>query len=345
LSAQVAGLITNVLSAFEAGSYFAEGDILVELDPRDYQTAVAVAEARLLSAQSALALASVNHDRNLRIFRENLISQSEVDQSAANQSQAEAEVRSTSAQLERARRDLERTRIRAPFAGRVREMNVGVGQTIAAGSTLGVIFAIDFAEVRLPIAGRELAFLRLPEMSGDPPVDVELRNAVNETSAAAWQGRIVRTEGTLDENSLELFAIARVEDPFGLRSKSPPLRIGQPVVGLIAGRVLTNVLALPRVAVRQLDQIHLVDRTALTLQARTIVPIWSDAAYIIVRDPAIADGSWISTTHLVYAPDGSRVEIIPNVEDHPGTTASANSNDTTQPKPVGKLAETMGRKS
>lgn len=332
LSAQVSGLINQVNPAFEAGSYFSAGDVLLELDPRDYQTAVAVAEARLLSARSALALTSLNHERNLKMFGENLISQAEVDQTAATQAQAEADVNSAAAQVDRAKRDLERTTIRAPFDGRVREMKVGLGQTVGSGTPLGTIFAVDFAEVRLPIAGRELPFLELPEMADDPPVDVELRNALNEASEIRWRGRIIRTEGALDQNSLELFAIARVDDPFGLKSGQAPLRIGQPVVAHIAGMVLTNVIALPRVAVRQLDQIYLVDKQALTLQARTIVPLWSDADHIIVREPGIVDGSLLSTTHLVYTPDGSQVEIIPDIEATPAT-ANAGSQGVTNRTP------------
>jgi len=46
---------------------------------------------------------------------------------------------------------------------------------------------------------------------------------------------------------------------------------------------------------------------------RTIVPVWSDAEYIIVRDPSIADGTLLATTHLVCAPSGAQAEIIPDI--------------------------------
>ena len=141
-----------------------------------------------------------------------------------------------------------------------------------------------------------------------------MRDAVSEASETVWNAKIVRTEGALDRDSLELFAIARVEDPFGRKSGHPPLRIGQPVAASISGKVLQNVVALPRGAVRQLDQICLVDETELTLTTMTIVPLWSDEQYVIVRDPLIEDGAWLSTTRLVHAPDGAKVEIIPDIE-------------------------------
>jgi RND family efflux transporter MFP subunit len=313
LSAQVSGLITRTSPAFEAGAFFAEGETLVELDANDYRIAVAVAEARLLGAKAALQLATLDHERNLKLFRDKLISDAAADQTSAVRAQAAAEVDSAIAQVERAKRDLDRTKIRAPFDGRVRHKAVGLGQSVGPGTPLGVVFAVDFAEVRLPIAGRELQFLKLPEKLDDPHVDVELRDAVGGASGTVWKAKIVRTDGALDDNSLELFAIARVDDPFGLKSGNPPLRIGQPVTAFIAGRLLTNVVALPRMGVRQLDQIILIDKQDLTLTPKTIIPLWADEEHVVVRDPAIHDGVLLSTTQLVYAPAGSKVEIIPDI--------------------------------
>ena len=339
LSAQVSGLITRISPSFEAGSYFNEDDVLIELDSKDYKIAVAVAEARLLSAQSALQLATLNHERNLKIFKEKLIPEAEVDHTSAIRSQAAADVDSATAQVDRSKRDLERTKIRAPFNGRVRHKAVGLGQSVGPGTPLGGAFAVDFAEVRLPIAGRELQFLALPEKLDDPPLDVELRDAIGGASDGVWQAKIVRTDGALDDNSLELFAIARVDDPFGLKSGKPPLRIGQPVTASIAGRVLTNVVALPRIAVRQLDQIVLIDKSALTLTAKTIVPLWSDEQFIIVRDPLVQDGTLLSITHLVYAPNGAKVEIIPDIDAPSTAAATGGSNGTSTVKPVEKLSD------
>jgi multidrug efflux pump subunit AcrA (membrane-fusion protein) len=201
--------------------------------------------------------------------------------------------------------------LRAPFDGRVRRRTVGLGQSVGPGTPLGTVFAIEYAEVRLPIAARDMAFQTLPEGREDPPVDVQLQDALNHDETV-WTAKIIRTEGTLDENSLELFAIARVSDPFGRKSERPPLRIGQPVVATIPGRVLKDVIVLPRVGVRQIDRIILLDPNELTITSRHIEAIWSDEEHVVVRDPTIADGSLLATTHLIYAQDGSKVEILPD---------------------------------
>ena len=329
LNSEVSGLITYVSPSFEVGSYFSAGEVLIELDARDYETALAVAKARHLGAWSALNLAKQNLDRITALFRQSFGSEASVNEATAAREQAAAEFDAAAAQLERATRDLQRTKVRAPFDGRVLRKTVGLGQTVGSGTGLGVVFAVDFAEVRLPIAARERQFLNLPELPDDPPVEVELRDAMNKESDTVWTAKIVRTEGALDEDSLELFAIARVIDPFGRKSGQPPLRIGQPVVGSIAGMVLNDVVAMPRNAVRQLDQVFFVDKDDLTLIAKTIVPVWSDEQHVIVRDAMIEDGALLSTTRLVYAPDGAKVEIIPDID--VSNTAATKTTDEAKP--------------
>lgn len=313
LSAQVAGNVTAISPEFEVGAYFSKGDVLIEIDDSDYQTAVDIANAQVQGATSAVELAIQNHDRLVELYAQKNVAEADVSQAKATLAQAEAQLDTLSAQLEQAERDLERTKVYAPFNGRVRNQTVGLGQTVSSGTPLGVVFAIDFAEVRLPIAGPDLQFLDLPELAGDEPVNVEFRNAIDTESPNVWRGQIVRTEGTLDVDSLELFAIARIDDPFGRQSGKAPLRIGLPVIASIPGRRLTNVVALPRVAVRQLDKINIVDEE-LTLRPQTIEAIWSDEEYVIVRDATIEDGTMLSTTQLVYAPEGAKVEIIPDIE-------------------------------
>lgn len=312
LTAEVSGVVTKVSPSFEVGSYFSAGELLVEIDPRNYIAAISMAESQLLAAKSALKLATLNEERKLRLIKSNAVSQAEVDEASATREQAEADVELAAAQLEQANIDLKRTRVVAPFDGRVQAKNIGLGQMANNNSPLGIIFAVDFAEVRLPISGRQHQFLELPEFAEDPSVEVVLQDAINESSEAAWQGKIVRTEGVLDENSRDLFAIARIDDPFGRESDCPPLRIGQPVVASIEGEVLHDVIALPRNAVRQLDQVVLVDRADQTLLPLTVESVWSDAEHVIVSGSAIPEGKWLATTPMVFTPEGARVEIIPD---------------------------------
>lgn len=314
LSAEVSGEVSVVNQQLQVGSYFDENDVLIEIDNRDHKTTLEAARARLRLAQSSFKLAESTHKRILKLSRSSATSAAQLDQSSAALAQAQADIDIATSEIDQATRDLERTIIRAPFSGRVQSKSVGVGQLLAAGTPIAEVFAVDYAEVRLPIAGRDLKFLKLPEMENDPPVEVTLRDAIDSTSETVWKATIVRTEGSLDRDSLELFAIARIADPFGLESERLILRIGQPVVADIAGEVLADVISVPRSAVRQLDQIHLVDEQTLTLKTLTIDPIWSDELHVVVRAPSIPEDFLLATTQLVYAPEGAQVEIIPDID-------------------------------
>ncbi len=318
LNSEVTGKIVRISANFEDGAFFKAGEILVELDTADFEAALANAEAQVARTTSAYALEKAESDQ-ARLNWEKLSPNLNEDPDPLvlripQLKQAEANVKSANAQLSRAQRDLERTQIRAPFDGRVRQRAVGLGQAIRTNSSLGTIFASDYAEVRLPINGEDLPLLILPERVGDPPVEVVLRDTLNPANETVWRAQIIRTEGTLDASSLELFAIAKIDDPFGIVSEKPPLRIGQPVTASISGKVLKNVMVLPRVGVKRLDQIHIVDPKDLTLHNLTIEAVWADEHNVLVRDPHIPDGSLLSITKLYYAPEGAKVEILPDID-------------------------------
>jgi len=329
LTPQVSGKIIRVLPGFEDGAFFAEDDVLVELDPQDLGGAVIVAQGQLARATSAYA----QEETRAKQAGLNWIDlgysgePSELALRLPQLREAQANMDSATALLDQAKRNLERTKVRAPFDGRVRRRTVGLGQSVGPGTSLGSVFAIALAEVRLPIAARDLAFLTLPEGPEDPPVDVTLRDALNPDDTV-WKAQIIRTEGTLDQSSLELFAIARISDPFGRQSKSPPLRIGQPVVATILGQVLQDVMAVPRMAVRELDQILLLEPNEpneLVIKSKRIEILWSDETHVIVKDPGIKDGILLATSHLIYAPEGSQVELLP--DPNMGTEAVTEAND------------------
>lgn len=323
LSAMVSGQIVKLSSNFEVGSYFSKDDVLIEIDDRDYRASANAAQAALQSAKSGLDLAKIEHERTTEGFEGgqlSVVTKAEVDQTAAALARAEAALNEASAALDQAKLDLERTKIKAPFDGRVRYKNVGLGQTISPGTVAAVIFAVDYAEVRLPITTRDQRYLTLPEMEGSESITVELRDAIDTRSERRWTGEIVRTEGALDPGSLELIAIARINDPFGLESGEPPLRIGQPVKARIEGALLENVVSIPRGAVRELDQIILVDKTTNFLTKATIDPLWSDEETLICAYSDAYRNAWVATTHIVYAPEGAPVEVItdsPTIDDPP----------------------------
>lgn len=311
ITPQVAGTIIRIDDRFEDGAFFKKDDVLAELDPADFQFAVASAESRLARAEAVL-IQEEARAKQARLNWQDLGYDEEPSDLVLRVPQlkeARATVDAARADLDQAIRNLDRTRIRAPFDGRVQARAVGLGQAVGGSTPLGEVFATDFAEIRLPLSPRQLEFITLPSHPGDPEVPVTLVDALGGGESRQWQAKIVRTEGSIDESSRELFAIARIDDPFGLVSGKPPLRIGQPVRASIRGRVLEDVFVLPRHALRGVNRIYLVDREPTAIRRQEISPIWSTSDVLVVRD-GLQAGQWLSTTRLPYAPDGAPVEII-----------------------------------
>jgi RND family efflux transporter MFP subunit len=312
LTAQVSGRVKTIHPCFEDGAFFKKDEILLELDPVDFEVAVVAAAAQLAQAELTLQQETLRSEQAALDWKD-LGYDEEPNELVLRKPQmrlAARQVELAEAQQLSAQRNLARSKVRAPFDGRVLNRSVGVGQTIGGSLTLGTIFATDYSEVRLPVATRFLPDLSLPEDSSDPPVPVLLDDGLARDSVIRWDASILRTEGALDARTLELFAIARIDDPFGLASAKVPLRIGQPVKADIPGRILEDVFVIPREAVTGLTRIRLVDPAELTLQSATITPIWEDEDRLVFRDESIDDGMLLVMTRLMYAPDGGKIVIM-----------------------------------
>ena len=312
LSSQVSGTVKRVSPVFEDGAFFEAGEVLLELDPADLEALLVASESRLARAEAAMAQEEARA-KQARLNWDDIGYKEDPSPLVLRVPQlkeARANVSSAQADLDQAQRNLDRAKVRAPFAGRVKFRLVGLGQAVGGTTALGEIFATDFAEIRLPLSASQIAFARLPTREDDAPVNVTLTDALGATpNAHTWVAKIVRTEGTLDESSRELFAIARIDDPFGLVSGNPELRIGQPVRAAVEGVVLDNVFVLPRSALRGVNRVFLIEREGLLIQRASIEVLWNTADALIVRE-GLQEGAWLATSRLPYAPNGAPVKII-----------------------------------
>lgn len=310
----VAGTVMLIHPAFQDGAFFKKGDILLELDPADLKTAVFASESRLARAEAAL-IQEQARAKQARLNWQDIGYEEEPSPLVLRVPQlreAEANVSAAQADLEQAQRNLDRAQVRAPFDGRVKARMVGVGQAVGAATPLGEIFGSATAEIRLPLSPAQLPFVDLPEKENDDPLEVVLTDALADPAQPAshqWKALIVRTEGTLDPTSRELFAIARIEDPFSLGSDLPQLRIGQPLRASIRGITLEDVFVIPRTAMRDINRIFLIDRDGPRIDKTDITPVWSNSQVVIVKN-GLNPGAWLATSRLPYAPDKAPVQII-----------------------------------
>lgn len=304
---EVRGRIVSISPNFQEGAFFEEGEVLLEIDDRDYRTELTVAEAALAQAELTLAQESARYEQAKRDW-DRLNPNSEATSLTLREPQirqARAAADSAKARVESARHNLERTKLTAPYAGRVLTKSADVGQFVSAGTQLAKVYAVDYAEVRLPLTANQYAFLNLPTVyrGGDPSIAkgpiVHLRSTVGGTTHS-WEGRVVRSEGAVDTRTRQLFVVAQVENPYG-RSVSgrPPLKVGTFVEAEIEGALLQNVIVIPRVVYRENSYVLVVDENN-SLTRRPVNVVWEDEDNIVVRGGLTA-GEQLCLTDVPYA--------------------------------------------
>ena len=313
LVAEVAGKVESVSANFVAGGFFHKGDVLLQIDPSDYQAALKRAEANLASREAQLAQEQARSEQALKDWQ-NLNRSGQPSDLVLRKPQlaeAKANIKAATAELQKARRDLQRTQIQVPYDGLVKEKGVDIGQYVSPGNRLGITFAVDSAEVRLPLPTDELVYLELP---GATPGESKTYPKVTLSSETGglyreWNGTIIRTEGVVDEKSRMVYAVAQVKDPYGVFGTSRPeqLPVGTFVKATIEGKPAGNLLVLPRSVLRNDNTLLIADAdTKLTIREVSVVRTTPDYVYI---SSGLNSGERVVTTAIEAPIPGTQLAI------------------------------------
>lgn len=315
LVSEVSGKIVSVSPDFVAGGFFHDGDVLLQIDPSDYEAGLKRAEAALASRKAKLADETARSEQALKDWQ-NMGKQglpSDLGLRKPQMADARANVSAAEADVQKARRDLERTRITVPYDGLVRQKAVDIGQYVAPGTRLGTTFAIDTAEVRLPLTYSDLNYLDLPSETevkkkdkSYPPVILSAERA---GKTEQWQARIIRTEGVVDETSRVIYAVAQVIDPYGVlgRSFQNELKIGTFVNAEIEGLPAENVVVLPRYVLRADNTVMVVDDES-KLEILPVTVLRAEPKKVYLRG-GISAGAKVITTTLDAPIPGTKLVI------------------------------------
>ncbi|HAA88514.1 MAG: efflux RND transporter periplasmic adaptor subunit [Verrucomicrobiota bacterium] len=297
LAAQVSGKVVAVSPKFEVGENFDKGDVILEIDRADYEVA---------KSQAASALA----DAKLALQKENaLTKQALIDWKALGgdgdpndlvlrkpqMESALAKVSAAEAGLEKAVRDLDRTKIRSPYNCQVRETLVELGSTLVAGSAAAAVNSANDFELRLPVSLEDYAFIDV--IKGTP---LKLEASIAGVHYQ-WAGELVRTEGKVDRSSQSVFLVASLNALEGDKFLSPGLFLN----AKISGKKIKNIYAIPRRALYGDDKVIIVDSDN-KVSFREVVVIRTERDRVIIRD-GIVEGERIATTPIPNVINGMEV--------------------------------------
>jgi RND family efflux transporter MFP subunit len=160
IRARVTGYITKV--AFTDGAVVKAGDLLFEIDPREYQATVLRAEGEVARLQAQLARAQSEVTRNQALRPTGAASARELERAVAENGAAEGELKAKEAQLELAKLDVEFTQVRAPIAGRVGKAEITAGNLVVVGATGGPLLTtvVSLDPIYVDFDADERAFVR-----------------------------------------------------------------------------------------------------------------------------------------------------------------------------------------
>jgi len=319
LAAEVAGRIVWVAEQFVTGGSFRAGDVILRLDSTDYVNAITVARAEVTQRQLDLLRATEEvavsmEDRvslQQRTGVEVQIDSTELGSLLLREPQrnaAAAMLRSAQARLSDAEARLDRTRINAPFNGRVRSKNADLGQFVGPGYVVASYYGTDAVEVDVPIAGRDVGLLGDLLTPGARPTQARIivRSA---GGSHEWEGIVHRTEGALTEATRTLNAVVRVHRPYEQRGARPPLLVGTYVGVYLEGRHLDHYFKLPRRVLRESSAVWVVQNGRLISQSVEVLQEVEDTLFV-TGGLTSADSVVISLPEAVV--EGMRVRIQDN---------------------------------
>ena len=309
---EVSGLVLDVADAFVVGGTFKAGDMLLKLDPTDYEVALQRAEAKVISFKALMELENARSVQAEKEWGMTGRPTSEAPLLALRRPyllEAEANLLQAKAEVRQAEIKLSKTIIRASYAGMVSEKLADIGQFVTMGTAIGETFAIDFVEIRLPLSEKDLT------MMDGLSSQVELRKkqitltGTVDGIVTSWLATLARSEGVVDELNRSQYIVARVADPYGLddNDRQVPLRVGTFVKASIQGKVLKDVFKVPRSALLEGSRIGLVDDQALLKIISVEVASTDDNHYYISE--GLQDGHQIVTSALGTPIEGLKLRI------------------------------------
>ena len=307
LVAQISGEVVELAEVFVRGGFVEKNQLLARIDPNDYQAALIEAEATIASARAALekerAQGQVAEREWKRITDS---SPTELSLRKPQLAQELARVKSAQASVLRAKRNLERTEIRAPYDAMIESRMVGLGSFVSTGSKVGKLLGTDIAEIRLPIADTQLQFLA--EQGENAQVNLIGTYA---GKRVIWPAKIARSEGVIDNKSRMSYLVAEVKDPYGLNnasneSESKPIRFGSYVTAEILGVSLESATVLPRYLVDN-SRVAILDADS-KLQYVEITIARQEGSNVIVTS-GLHEGDQLIVSALDYPIDGMKLSL------------------------------------
>lgn len=263
LISEVGGRVIEISPKFKTGGVFAKDELMVAVDPVNYEAAAAeaaysVAQARRLYKMEKLRAAQAKED--WKIVGKG--APTEIVLRKPQLVEALAQLKSAEAALKRAETQLNRAQIKAPYACIIIQKNISQGGYLSEGSAVADIAGLDNAEIRLQIPQNDAALIRLPRTGSKADAENPIVRIHTEYLGErhTFTGMIIRTEGIVDKDTRQVCLIAGVNDPYRLSINGPQLVFGSFVSAEITGRRINEAFVVPSHLIQEDDTLWIINK-------------------------------------------------------------------------------------
>ncbi|MEP5569547.1 MAG: efflux RND transporter periplasmic adaptor subunit [Halioglobus sp.] len=286
LVTEVSGRVVWVDPGFLQGEEVTEGQLLLRIDPIDYEVALSAAQAALASAE--LSLAEVKA----------LVKKAAI-------AEAEAGVVAAQDRLRQAKTDLANTQVKAPFNAVVDIKRVDLGQYVQAGSALMKLLSTGVAEVRLPLLASDVPFVKYGQNADGSWQQLTLTATFGNVQHS-WNARLARLERRVDEQTRVFFLVAQVDQPYDKSLHTHILAMGLFVEARFEGAPIADAVRLPRSALHQQSFVYIVADGKLTRRDVTLVRREGDS---VIVGEGLQAGDQVVLSRLDLMVNGMAVQV------------------------------------
>ncbi len=310
LTSELGGRVSYVSAGLIAGGRFRKGDLLFAVDDSAIKHDITRVESRLLTAQQRYRtlVAEIEAEQGVEGLK--------TSQSYLNKrlQESKAQVRAARAEYELVQLKFKKTKVFAPFDGRVRESFLVEEQIVPPGFRAAIIYATNSVQVRLPLSDRQIQLINMPGLTHDlkknPKVMLRLQFGEN---FYYWSGSLIGAEGSVDPRNRLMYMVAQIDtqnqvqnDQANSQVSRPTLWSGQLLEAEISGKTFNNIVVLPREILRFGNHVWVVDEND-RLREKNVKVLYKAKNLAYVNE-GLAYGERVVVSPLDVAIEGMKVK-------------------------------------
>lgn len=312
LSPRVSGQVLELSPEFVPGGMVQKGDLLLRIDPADFDSVLSERQSQLQQAEASL---EIERGRQSLAKKELELLADTIQETNRSLVLREPQIKSIRAQVdaakalvERAKLDIERTKITAPFDAQILRRSVNVGSQVAPGDELARLVGIKEYWVIATVPVRSLQWVQFAEADGEGSA-VTLHSPNTWLPGARRYATVSRMIGALDEQTRLARVLMRVDDPLARDAEGPALILDTLLEAHIEGRPIENVVRLDRDYVHERDTVWVIKDGKLEIRETEIV--FRDANDAYIRS-GLESGEEVVTTNLATVANGIGLRKVVN---------------------------------